>query len=86
MSLAGYSLVGWSPPEPTSASPARKIEFEFLTWIDLHALKNAGPQAATLSLWLARKARSAASKYATNLRATASVARLPCAPFCLALW
>ena len=24
MSLAGYSLAGWSPPEPASASPARK--------------------------------------------------------------
>jgi hypothetical protein len=35
MSLAGYSLTGWSPPEPVSASPARKR----CTWIDLHASK-----------------------------------------------
>jgi hypothetical protein len=26
MSLAGYSLAGWSPPEPASASPAKKID------------------------------------------------------------
>jgi hypothetical protein len=39
MSLAGYSLAGWSPPEPASASPAEKIEI--LTWIDLHAWENA---------------------------------------------
>ena len=38
MSLAGCSLAGWSPPEPASASPAKKTRF---TWIDLHAGKNA---------------------------------------------
>ena len=69
MSLAGYSLTGWSPPEPVSASPAEKN----FTWIDLHASKKRTPQAG--ADW-AEKARSAASRYATSLRATSSVARL----------
>src|SRR5580700_2631794 len=28
MSLAGYSLAGWSPPEPASASPAEKLHLD----------------------------------------------------------
>jgi hypothetical protein len=36
-------LAGWSPPEPASASPAKKNRN--LTWIDLHASEKRNPQA-----------------------------------------
>ena len=77
MSLARYSLASWPPPEPASASPAKKTKVH----LDRSAcLKNAKAQAAQGVVAGASTARSAASRYPTSLRATSRVARLSSAP------
>jgi hypothetical protein len=70
MSLAGYSLTGWSPPEPVSASPAeRKSDQASLHRIDLRCLKKRKPLGgcSTLSKVLPVNRQKAADQAACDL-------------------